>query len=155
VLEERIAALEGGRAALAAASGMAASAMVALLTLCEAGDHIVAARTLYGGTHSQLDFNFKRFGIEATLVDADDPKNFRRAIKPKTKVPLRRDHRQSARQRARHRSGGGHRARGRRAAGDRQHLPLALPVPAVQMAPTSSCIRPPSSSAATAPPWAG
>ncbi len=85
VFEERMAALEGGRAGLAVSSGMAASA-IALLTLCEAGDHIVAARTLYGGTHTLLDFNFKRFGIEATLVDTDDPQAFAAAIKPNTKV---------------------------------------------------------------------
>src|SRR6266571_1459491 len=53
-LEERVAALEGGRAALAAATGMAAQT-VALLTLCRAGDHLVASRTLYGGTYPQLD----------------------------------------------------------------------------------------------------
>jgi len=85
VLEERMAALEGGRAGLAVSSGMAASA-IALLTLCEAGDHIVAARTLYGGTHSLLDFNFKRFGITATLVDTDDPQAFAAAVQPNTKV---------------------------------------------------------------------
>ena len=85
VLEERMAALEGGRAGLAVSSGMAASA-IALQTLCQAGDHIVAARTLYGGTHTLLDFNFKRFGIEATLVDTDDAKAFAAAIKPNTKV---------------------------------------------------------------------
>ena len=85
VFEERMAALEGGRAGLAVSSGMAASA-IALLTLCEAGDHIVAARTLYGGTYTLLDFNFKRFGIEASLVDSDDPQAFAAAIKPNTKV---------------------------------------------------------------------
>ena len=84
VLEERVAALEGGRAALAAASGQSAQ-MVALLTLCEAGDHIVSASTLYGGTYSQLDFNFRKLGIETTFVDPDAPENFRRAITPKTK----------------------------------------------------------------------
>src|SRR6476661_4302385 len=66
-LEERIAALEGGRAALAAATGMAAQ-MVALLTLARAGDHIVAARTLYGGTYSQLAVTFAQFGIDTTLA---------------------------------------------------------------------------------------
>ncbi len=85
VFEERMAALENGRAGLAVSSGMAAS-MIALVTLVEQGDHIVAARTLYGGTHSLLDFNFKRFGIEATLVDADDPQAFAAAIRPNTKV---------------------------------------------------------------------
>lgn len=85
VFEERMAALEDGRAALAVSSGMAASA-IALLTLCEHGDHIVAARTLYGGSHSLLDFNFKRMGIETTLVDSDDPKAFAAAIKKNTKA---------------------------------------------------------------------
>jgi O-acetylhomoserine (thiol)-lyase len=85
VFEQRMAALENGRAAVAVSSGMAASA-IALLTLCEQGDHIVAARTLYGGTHSLLDFNFKRMGIEATLVDADDPAAYAAAIKPNTKA---------------------------------------------------------------------
>jgi O-acetylhomoserine (thiol)-lyase len=85
VFEERMAALENGRAGVAVSSGMAASA-IALLTLCEQGDHIVAARTLYGGTHSLLDYNFKRMGIEATLVDADDPDAYAAAIKPNTKA---------------------------------------------------------------------
>ena len=75
-LEERVAALEGGRAALAAATGMAAQ-MLALLTLCRNGDHIVAARTLYGGTYSQLATTFAQFGIDVTFVDADDPDAFR------------------------------------------------------------------------------
>jgi O-acetylhomoserine (thiol)-lyase len=84
-LEERVAALEGGRAALAAATGMAAQ-MVALLTLARAGDHIVASSTLYGGTYSQLAVTFAQFGIEATFVDADDADAFRRALKPRTKA---------------------------------------------------------------------
>ena len=84
-LEERVAALEGGRAALATATGMAAQT-VALLTLARAGDHIVAARTLYGGTYSQLAVTFAQFGIDATFVDADDPAAFRAAMKPGTKA---------------------------------------------------------------------
>ncbi len=84
-LEERVAALEGGRAALAAATGMAAQ-MLALLTLCRHGDHIVASRTLYGGTYSQLAVTFAQFGIDTTFVDSDDSENFRPAIKPNTKV---------------------------------------------------------------------
>jgi O-acetylhomoserine (thiol)-lyase len=84
-LEERIAALEGGRAALATATGMAAQT-IALLTLCRAGDHIVAARTLYGGSYSQLAVTFAQFGIEATFVDSDEPENFRAAIRPNTKA---------------------------------------------------------------------
>ncbi len=83
--EERIAALEGGRAALAVASGMAAQ-MTALLTLCRHGDHVVAARTLYGGTYSQLSVTFAQFGIGCTFVDPDRPEDFAAAIQPNTKV---------------------------------------------------------------------
>ena len=85
VLEERVAALENGRAALAVASGMAAQT-VATLALCEAGDHIVAARTLYGGSFSLLDVNLRRLGIETTFVDPDDPENFAAAITPATRL---------------------------------------------------------------------
>jgi len=84
-LEERVAALEGGRAGLAVASGMAAQ-MVALLTLCEAGDAIVAARTLYGGSYSQLDVSLRKLGINTVFVDPDDPENFRRALAATPKV---------------------------------------------------------------------
>jgi O-acetylhomoserine (thiol)-lyase len=84
-LEERVAALEGGRAALAAATGMAAQT-AALLTLAKNGDHIVAARTLYGGTYTQFAVTFAEFGIDTTFVDPDDPDAFRRAVKPNTKV---------------------------------------------------------------------
>lgn len=85
VLEERVAALEGGRAALATASGMAAQ-MTALLTLCRAGDHIVAANTLYGGSYSQMAVTFAQLGIQTTFVAPGDPENFRRAIRPNTRV---------------------------------------------------------------------
>ena len=70
-LEERVAALEGGRAGLASASGMAAETM-ALTTLLQAGDHVVAASALYGGTVSLLAVNLRKFGIECTFVDASD-----------------------------------------------------------------------------------
>ena len=83
--EERMAALEGGRGALALSSGMAAQ-MVALLTLLEAGDELVSASTLYGGTYSQFDVSFRKLGIETKFVHPDDPENFRRAIGPKTKA---------------------------------------------------------------------
>ncbi len=83
--EERCAALEGGRAGVATASGQAAE-MVALLNILESGDHIVSSGKLYGGTHTMFNVNFKKFGINATLVDPDDPENFRRALKPNTKV---------------------------------------------------------------------
>jgi len=85
VFEERMAALEGGRAAVAVGSGMAAQ-MVALLTILEEGDEIVSAETLYGGTHSQFDVTFRRFGINTLFVDSDDPENFRKALTPRTKV---------------------------------------------------------------------
>jgi len=85
VFEERIASLEGGRAAVATGSGMAAQ-MIALLNVCEAGDQIVAAKTLYGGTHTQLSVNFKKLGIETVFVDSSDPDNFAKAITPKTKA---------------------------------------------------------------------
>src|SRR5262249_26264791 len=84
-LEERVAALEGGRAALATATGMAAQ-MTALLTLAKNGDHIVSSRTLYGGTYTQFAVSFADFGIETSFVDADDPENFRRALKANTKA---------------------------------------------------------------------
>ncbi|HEY5365672.1 MAG TPA: aminotransferase class I/II-fold pyridoxal phosphate-dependent enzyme, partial [Casimicrobiaceae bacterium] len=84
-LEERIAALEGGRAALATATGMAAQ-MVALLTLARAGDHLVASKSLYGGTYSQLAVTFEQLGIATTFVDGNDPQAFRVAIMPNTKA---------------------------------------------------------------------
>ncbi len=85
VFEERMAALEGGRAALAVSSGMAAQ-MTAILTLMEQGDHLVSAKTLYGGTFSQFDVTFRKMGIDTTFVDSDDPDNFRKAITPKTRA---------------------------------------------------------------------
>jgi len=85
VLEERVAALEGGRAAVATASGMAAE-MSAVLTLVQSGDHIVSASTLYGGTYSLFDVNLRKLGIETTFVDPDEPENFRAAIQKNTKL---------------------------------------------------------------------
>jgi O-acetylhomoserine (thiol)-lyase len=85
VLEERVAALEGGRAAVACATGLAAQ-MTVFLTLCEAGDQIVAARTLYGGTYTQFDFNLRKLGIDTAFVDADEPESFRRALTDRTKA---------------------------------------------------------------------
>ena len=86
VFEERMAALENGRAALGCATGQAAE-VVAILALCKAGDHIVSASTLYGGTHTLLGVNLKKLGLETTFVAPDDPENFRRAIRPgKTKL---------------------------------------------------------------------
>jgi O-acetylhomoserine (thiol)-lyase len=85
VFEERMAAIEGGRAAVAAASGQSAE-MLVFLNILEGGDHVVSSSKLYGGTHTMLSVNFKKLGIEATLVDPDDPENFRRAVKPNTKA---------------------------------------------------------------------
>ena len=85
VFEERMAALENGRAALATASGQSAE-MAAILTLLKSGDHIVSAGTLYGGTHTLLDVNLRKLGIETTFVDADDPQNFRKALRPNTRL---------------------------------------------------------------------
>jgi len=85
VFEERMAALEKGRAAVGVSSGMAAQ-MVALLTLLEEGDELVSASTLYGGTHTQFGVTFRKMGIKATFVDPDDPERFRAAITDKTKA---------------------------------------------------------------------
>jgi O-acetylhomoserine (thiol)-lyase len=84
-LEERVAALEGGRAAVATASGMAAEAL-ALTTLLQAGDHVVAAGALYGGSVTMLAVNLKKFGIDTTFVDATDPDAFAAAIRPNTRA---------------------------------------------------------------------
>src|SRR6266446_8322019 len=85
VFEERMAALEGGRSALACATGQAAE-VTAILTLCSSGDHIVSASTLYGGTHTLLNVNLRKLGIETTFVDPAEPENFRRAIRKETKL---------------------------------------------------------------------
>jgi O-acetylhomoserine (thiol)-lyase len=85
VLEERVAALERGVGALAVGSGQAAQ-FIALASLLQAGDEIVAANTLYGGTYTQFDISLRRLGIETTFVDPDEPENFARAITPRTRV---------------------------------------------------------------------
>jgi O-acetylhomoserine (thiol)-lyase len=85
VFEERMASLERGVGALAVGSGQAAQ-FIALASLLEAGDEIVSANTLYGGTYTQFDVSFRRLGIQTTFVDPDDPENFRRAITPRTRV---------------------------------------------------------------------
>lgn len=84
-LECRMAALEGGEAALALASGMAACS-TAVLTLCGSGDHVVSGDTLYGGTHQLFTHTLPRLGIAVSEVDATDPANFERAITPATKL---------------------------------------------------------------------
>jgi len=85
VFEQRIADLEGGIGALAVSSGHAAQ-FQAIFTLAQAGDHIISAATLYGGTYNQFAYSFPRLGIDVTLVDPRDPENFRRAVRPNTKL---------------------------------------------------------------------
>ncbi len=85
VLEERMAALEGGVAGIAVASGQAALHL-GLSTIAGAGSHIVASRALYGGSHNLLAYTMKRFGIETTFVDPRDLNAWRDAIRPNTKV---------------------------------------------------------------------
>jgi len=85
VFEDRVAALEGGVAGLAVASG-AAAVTYAIQNITAAGDHVVAAKTIYGGTFNLLSHTLKAFGISTTFVDPDDPQNFERAIKDNTKL---------------------------------------------------------------------
>ncbi len=85
VLEERISALEGGVGAIATASGQAAMHL-AVATLAGSGDHIVASRSLYGGTHNLLEYTLPRFGIETTFVDPRSPEAFRDAVRDNTKL---------------------------------------------------------------------
>lgn len=84
-LEERVAALEGGRAGLASSSGMASEAM-ALMTILQQGDHVVAAGALYGGSVTMLSISLKRFGITTTFVDATKPEDFAAAMRPNTRA---------------------------------------------------------------------
>ncbi len=85
VLEERVAALEGGVGAIATASGQA-GLHLAIVTLMGAGGHIVASRSLYGGSHNLLDYTLPRFGIETTFVDARDLDGWASAIRPQTRL---------------------------------------------------------------------
>ena len=85
VLEERIAALEGGVGAIATASGQAALHL-AIVTILGAGQHIVASRSLYGGSHNLLDYTLPRFGITTTFVDPRDLDGWRAAIRPETRL---------------------------------------------------------------------
>jgi len=85
VFEQRIAALEGGVAGLATASGSAAITY-SILNIASAGDEIVSASTLYGGTYNLFSSTFPNFGIKVHFVDPDDPENFRKAINEKTKA---------------------------------------------------------------------
>lgn len=85
VLEERIAALEGGVAALATASGQSATTL-AILNIAGAGDHIVSSASLYGGTYNLFHYTLAKLGIETTFAEPGDLENFRKAIRPNTKL---------------------------------------------------------------------
>src|SRR5271169_3018434 len=85
VLEERVASLEGGRAALASASGHAAQFLI-FFTLMEPGDEFIASRNLYGGSLTQFGLSFPKLGWKCHFVDPTDPENFRTAITPRTKA---------------------------------------------------------------------
>jgi len=85
VLEERVASLENGVAALALSSGQAAQ-FLTLATIAAPGDQIVSASTLYGGTFTQFDVTMRRLGYDFAFVEPDQPENFRKAITPKTKL---------------------------------------------------------------------
>jgi O-acetylhomoserine (thiol)-lyase len=84
-LEERVASLEGGRAAVAAASGHAAQ-FLAFFTLLEPGDEFIASRNLYGGSLTQFGYSFKKIGWNCHFVDPKEPENFRKALTPRTKL---------------------------------------------------------------------
>ena len=85
MLEERVASLEGGRAACAAASGHAAQFLI-FATMMEPGDEFVASRNLYGGSLTQFGLSFKKLGWTCHFVDPHDPENFRRALTPRCKA---------------------------------------------------------------------
>src|SRR5690606_11300626 len=85
ILEQRLAALEGGIAAVVTASGMAAISTT-LLTLLRSGDHIVASNSLYGGTYNLFSVTLPRFGITTTFVDPSKPENFRNAVQENTRA---------------------------------------------------------------------
>ena len=85
VFEKRIAALEGGVAALATASGQAAQ-FIAIATLAHAGDNILATSNLYGGTYNQLKVFFPRLGVQTKFINGDKPEDFKAAIDEKTKA---------------------------------------------------------------------
>lgn len=85
VFEQRVAALEGGVAALAVASGQSAITL-AILTLAHAGDEIISATSLYGGTYNLFHYTLPQMGITVKFVDPADPENFRKAITPKTRL---------------------------------------------------------------------
>ena len=154
VFEKRVAALEGGAAGLATASGQAAETLIAT-TLASAGDEIVSTTSLYGGTYNLFHYTLPKLGITVRFVDADDFDGLRKAINEQDPRHLHRDARQSQARHRGHRKARRHRPREQAAAGDRQHLALRrLWCGLSSGARTSSSTPPPSFSAATAPPSA-
>ena len=109
MLEERVASLEGGRAACAAASGHAAQFLI-FATMMEQGDEFVASRNLYGGSLTQFGLSFKKLGWTCHFVDPHDPENFRRALTPRCKAIFLESLANPGRHRRRSRSGGEGRA---------------------------------------------
>src|SRR6266704_2534619 len=85
VFEQRVAALEGGVAALGVASGSSAITL-AILTIAHSGDEIVSAASLYGGTYNLFHYTLPQLGITVNFVDPSDPESFRKAITPKTRL---------------------------------------------------------------------
>ena len=137
VLEERIAALEGGVGAVCTASGTAALHL-AVATLLSAGDHIVASKNLYGGSYNMMNLTLPRFGITTTFVDPRDPERVRRRDPAEHEAVLRRDARQPRHRGAGHRGGRRCRARRRPAADGRLDVLDAVPASArSSTAPTS------------------
>ena len=130
VVEQRIAALEGGVAALFLSSGQAAETF-AILNLAAAGDHIVSSPRLYGGTYNLLHYTLPKLGIETTFVDdPDDLDSWRGRGAAEHQGVLRRDHLQPADRHPGHPGGVGGGTRERRAADRRQHHRHAVPDPA-------------------------
>ena len=130
VLEERVAALEGGTAGLAVASGHAAQIIV-LHALMTPGDELIASKKLYGGSINQFNHSIKNFGWNVVWADPDDISTFEKAVSPKTKAIFVEFDRQSGRYRHRHRGGVQDRAQGWCAADRRQHAGDAVLVQAV------------------------
>lgn len=121
VFEQRIAALEGGVAALGVASG-AAAITYTFLNLASAGDNIVSAKTIYGGTYNLLAHTLPQYGITAAFVDADEENAFENAINEKTKAAVYRNHRKPERNADRHRKDCRHCARTQDSVGRGFHL---------------------------------
>ena len=131
VFEERVASLEGGMGALATSSGQAAQ-FLALTSLLGPGDELVSSSTLYGGTYTQFDVSFRRLGINTIFVEPDDPENFRRAITPRTRALYGETIANPRMNVLDIANGRRHRARSQYPADHRQHLGLALSVPALR-----------------------